>query len=102
MTTKNPEPLAAQLEEVLSDWTCAHNAAATLRSQYVEIEALKKALNDAATSLETISRLSGRKTYGDPPIETYMDTFMDVRLYAASRANAARQEMAAALDTKGA
>ncbi len=66
-----------------------------------QVEALKKSLNDAATSLETISQLSGRKTYGNPPIETFMDTFMDVRGYAASRANAARQEMAAALETKG-
>ncbi len=43
--TKNPEQLAAQLEDLLPDWACAHNAAATLRSQYAEIEALKRALD---------------------------------------------------------
>ncbi len=48
----------------------------------------------AATSLETISQLAGRKTYGDPPIKTFMDTFMDVRLYAAARAKAARDALA--------
>lgn len=56
---------------------------------------LTKALRDAATSLETIASLAGRKTYGDPPIETYMDTFMDVRLYAAARAKVAREALAA-------
>ena len=56
-------------------------------------EELRKALHDAATSLETISRLAGRKSYGNPPIETHMDTFMDVRLYAAARANVAREAL---------
>jgi hypothetical protein len=57
---------------------------------------LKKALGDAATSLETLATLSGRETYGSPPIETYMSTFMDVRLYAAARARAAREALPAA------
>lgn len=52
-----------------------------------------KALRDAATSLETIASLAGRKTCGDPPIDTYMDTFIDVRLYAAARARAAREAL---------
>lgn len=54
---------------------------------------IAKALHDAATSLETIASLAGRKTYGEPPIETYLDTFLDVRLYAAARARAAREVM---------
>lgn len=57
--------------------------------------ALCKALDDAATSLETISRLSGRKTYGSPPIESFMGTFEEVRGYAYSRANAARAALTA-------
>lgn len=61
---------------------------------------LKQALHDAATSLETIATLAGRKSYGNPPIETHMDTFMDVRLYAAARAKVAREELAA-LGVKG-
>lgn len=55
-----------------------------------------QALHDAATSLETIASLAGRKTYGNPPIETYMDTFTDVRLYAVARAKVAREALAAA------
>lgn len=62
-----------------------------------ECAELVKAARAAATSLETISRLAGRKTYGDPPIKTFMDSFMDVRLYAAARARAAREDIAAAL-----
>lgn len=54
---------------------------------------LEQALHDAATSLETISQLAGRKSCGHPPIETHMDTFMDVRMYAASRAKVAREAL---------
>lgn len=54
---------------------------------------LREALQEAATSLETISRLAGRGTYpnGD---DTYMGTFMEVRGYATSRAGVARQALA--------
>ena len=51
------------------------------------------ALKDAATSLETISILSGRKTF---PIETYMEDFMQVRGYANSRMTVARASIAKA------
>jgi hypothetical protein len=60
-----------------------------------EREALMSALKEAATSLETLSSLSGRNSYGDPPIKTHMDTFLDVRLYAAARAKVAREAIAA-------
>jgi hypothetical protein len=70
-------------------WAAFCEAEDALRAQPV-------ALNDAATSLETISRLAGRVTYGDPPIETYMSTFSDVRLYAAARAKVAREALASA------
>lgn len=59
------------------------------------MERAEKALNEAATSLETLAALSGRKTYGDPPIDTYMETFLQVRGYAASRAKVAREALAA-------
>jgi hypothetical protein len=60
MPTKNPEPLAAQLEELLPDWTCAHNAAATLRSQYAEIEALKASLTKFAGPQVTFTIFKGK------------------------------------------
>jgi hypothetical protein len=69
-------------------------------AQGEESVAILKAALDAATSLETISMLAGRKTYGDPPIETYMDTFADVRSYAAARAKAAREAVIAAISTE--
>ena len=58
-----------------------------------ELSAIRKIAADAATSLETISMLAGRKSYGEPPIETFMDTFSDVRMYAAARAKAARDDL---------
>jgi len=57
----------------------------------------QKALQDAATSLETISRLAGRSHYvGDDGerVETYMEHFDQVRGYAASRASVAREALA--------
>ena len=60
MFTKNPEPLAAQLEELLPDWTCAHNAAATLRSQYAEIAALKASLTKFAGPQVTFTIFKGK------------------------------------------
>ena len=55
------------------------------------------ALKDAATSLETISRLAGRKHYDadGERIETCMGTFEEVRYYAKSRAGVARAAMRA-------
>lgn len=58
-----------------------------------ENTALREAANDAATSLETISRLSGRAAYiGDDGkhIPTYMCHHHEVRAYAAARASVAR------------
>lgn len=50
---------------------------------------LVEGLRDAGRSLKTISLLAGRKAYGNPPIETYMSDFVQVRGYANSRATAA-------------
>ncbi|MEY5098211.1 MAG: hypothetical protein RJA36_930, partial [Pseudomonadota bacterium] len=62
-------------------------------------DTLKKALRDAATSLETISRLAGKvydgKDANGEPIPTYMGHHDEVRAYAASRAGVARAELAA-------
>ncbi len=58
--------------------------------------ALRDALDHAATSLETISRLAGRPFYGNPPIETYMETPLEIRGYAAARAGVAREAIDAA------
>ena len=58
-------------------------------------EELQKALHAAATSLETISLIAGRKSYGDPPIPTYMEDFSQVRGFAANRAKVAREALAA-------
>ena len=63
--TKNPELLAAQLEELLPDWTCAHNAAATLRSQYAEIEALKASLTKFVGPQVTFTVFKGKVLGGD-------------------------------------
>lgn len=61
-------------------------------------EAAQRALIEAATSLETISRLAGKTHYvGDDGerIETYMGHHDQVRGYAQSRAAAAREALAA-------
>lgn len=63
---------------------------ATLKAARVRDQ---KALNDAATSLETIASLAGRKTYGNPPIDSFMGEFDEVRHYAAARAQAARADI---------
>jgi len=54
---------------------------------------LREALKEATQSLETIASLAGRKTYGLPPIETFMSHFDEVRGYAASRAGVGRQAL---------
>ena len=58
---------------------------------------MERGLKDATRSLETVAQLSGRKSYGMPPIETYMETFMEVRAYAAARAGVAREVIDAAM-----
>lgn len=55
---------------------------------------LRDALQAAATSLETVATLSGRATYGNPPVDTCMETFTQVRGYAHSRAKVARDALA--------
>jgi hypothetical protein len=76
-----------------TDYAWIGYQAATLAAQARTAEVVERAVeaaHDAATSLETIGSLAGRTAYGDPPIKTYMETFMDVRLYANARAGAAR------------
>ena len=58
-----------------------------------ENKVLRDALSDAATSLETVSVLAGRNTYGLTPIPSYMDTFEQVRGYAASRSSVASEAL---------
>lgn len=65
----------------------------------VDVEALIKIANDAASSLDAISSLAGRKTYGDPAIETYMETPPEIRAYAKSRAMVSRADLAALIAT---
>jgi len=55
------------------------------------LEQLVVALKDAQRSLETISMLAGRATYGNPPIETFMQHPDEIRGYAASRAGCATE-----------
>lgn len=95
MTDPTPKPLALELADALEAGHCGLQAsllpaAAELRRQHQAIVELRKALSDAATSMETIARLAGRPTYGDPPIESYMGEFYEVRAYATGRASAAR------------
>ena len=59
------------------------------------LEQLVKALKDAQQSLETISMLAGRATYGNPPIETFMQRPDEIRGYAASRAGCATEALSA-------
>lgn len=54
--------------------------------QAPELGSMARALHDAATSLETISRLAGK--------DEYLKTMLEVRGYAASRAQAAREAIA--------
>ena len=58
-------------------------------SARAKADALRKAAVDAATSLNTIARLAGRKTYGNPPLDAFMDDFPSVRGYALNRSGAA-------------
>jgi hypothetical protein len=61
-------------------------------------DVLALALEEAATSLETISRLAGKRHYVDASgerVETYMGLFDEVRGYAASRASVAREAITA-------
>lgn len=65
---------------------------------------LMEALEDAATSLETINRLAGKANYGvddNGPIPTYMGHHDEVRGYAGSRAGVARAAIASARKQKG-
>lgn len=57
-------------------------------------DTLTQALQDAATSLETISRLAGKAVHPNGDI-TCMGTFEEVRGYAISRASAARAALSA-------
>jgi len=70
--------------------------ASDLRTLLARMDAAEGALADAATSLETISRLAGRDTHSNGDA-TCMGTFSEVRGYAISRATSARAAL-----TKGA
>lgn len=89
-------------KDVVSDLEKARTELDTLRAELAAIRATDKdaglvaALKDAATSLETISRLAGRTHYvGDDGerVETYMGHHDQVRGYATSRASVARDAL---------
>jgi hypothetical protein len=84
-------------EANVTGWAEALRAQQEAPIQAQPVALALKAASDAATSLETISSLAGRKTFGAPPIETFMGGFEDVRSYASSRAVAARKDIAAAM-----
>jgi hypothetical protein len=65
--------------------------------QAARCKELEEALNDAATSLETLHRLSGKTHYatGGELIETFMGTLPEIRHYALSRAGCARSALSA-------
>lgn len=65
----------------------ARGAAQAAPAPVAEDAEIRKALDDAATALETISRIAGR--------DRCLLGMMDVRLYAASRAKVAREAQAA-------
>lgn len=83
----------SELDEFIPGWRDRASELVRVKAQRDE---LLTALKEAATSLETISILSGRKTFGQPPIETYMEDFMQVRGYANSRMTVARAAIAKA------
>lgn len=57
-------------------------------------DAMQQIAHDAATSLETISRIAGKDGH-------YMETMHDVRMYAAARAKVARDDMLSAAKPDG-
>ena len=62
-------------------------------------DAMREALKEAATSLETISRLAGRTHYvfdDGERLETHMGNYDQLRGYATSRASVAREVLSAA------
>lgn len=100
------KPTALRLADALEETpfqSTRYEAAAELRRLMAENEALREALKDAATSLETISRLAGKSAYlGDngERIPTYMEHHDEVRGYAKSRASVARTALARVGETK--
>jgi hypothetical protein len=92
----NEQPLALKLAEEL-DCQKHINAAAELRRLHAENAKLREALEDAATSLQTIGRLAGKSAYlsdNGERIPTYMEHHDEVRGYAKSRASVARAALA--------
>lgn len=77
----------AQMHAYVDADRAARGAAQAEPAPVAEDAEIRKALDDAATSLETIGRIAGR--------DQYMLGMMDVRLYAASRAKVAREALAA-------
>ena len=102
---KTQQPEALRLAEWLDscklpyDPNDVSNAAAELRRLHSVNAELLEALHDAATSLETISRLAGKSTYktdSGESFDTYMRHHDEVRSYAKSRATVSRSVIAKA------
>lgn len=102
--TPPPQPKDARiksLEAKIARWTTdfgqlATNAILAGTERDVRISALEKALRDAATSLETISRFAGHDECPEGD-KTYMETFRQTRAFARSRADVARAALPAPL-----
>jgi hypothetical protein len=57
-----------------------------------QIAELRKALDDAATSLEALAKLSGKKVCAKG-FPTFLDDMLGIRFYAYSRAKVARESL---------
>jgi hypothetical protein len=96
--TQQPEALRLA-KELDAYHTAAHHkqAAAELRRLHEANQAMLEALEEAATSLETIGRLSGKANYisdDGEKIQTFMQYPDEIRGYANSRAHVARAAIA--------
>lgn len=71
-------------QEIANRWLAVSNdQAQVVDALKQERDELRRLLNDAATSLETISRLAGK--------DEFMTDLSDIRTYAANRAKCARK-----------
>lgn len=103
-SNKDVVEMLTVMDQRIEDLQSTARPAAPLSEPAEAVTELRKALNDAATSLETISRLAGRSHYvlGDERVETYMGHFDEVRAYASARAGQARAAIAATSAGEGA
>ena len=92
----SPDVVLAMIERMEKTDEAITWATAQVETIIKERDRLREVLKEATQSLETISMLAGRKIYGNPPIETLLGTFEEVRAYATSRAGVGLQALEAA------